>query len=50
LCNHKQFEYEEETTLDFYNDQYEYEGGECEEEDDDESESDSDYDIENLKY
>jgi hypothetical protein len=48
LCNRKQFEYAEETTLDFYYDQYDYEGDECEEEDDDdESESDSDYDIEN---
>jgi hypothetical protein len=41
LCNRKQFEYAEETTLDFYYDQYDYEGDECEEEDDDdESESD----------
>ncbi len=32
LCNRKQFEYEEETTLDFYYDQYDYEGDECEEE------------------
>jgi hypothetical protein len=30
LCNRKQFEYAEETTLDFYYDQYDYEGDECE--------------------
>lgn len=41
LCNQKQFEHAEETTLDFYHDQYDYES--------DEPESGSDYDIENDK-
>jgi hypothetical protein len=47
LCNRKQFEYEEETTLDFYYDQDDYDGDECEEKEGDESENDSDYDIDN---
>jgi hypothetical protein len=47
LCNRKQFEYEEETTLDFYYDQHDNDGDETEEEEDSESESGSDYEVEN---
>ena len=39
LSNHKQFEYAEETAIDFYFDLYDYECDECEESDGDGSES-----------
>lgn len=43
LCNRKQFEHQEETTLDFY---YDEDDGETEEEDNDNIENDTDYEFE----
>lgn len=46
LCDRKQFEYNEETTLDFYYDEHSSDDGETEEEERDKIENDSDYEPE----
>ena len=45
LCNRKQFEYNRDTTLDFYYGEHHSDDGESEEEETDKIESDSDYET-----
>jgi hypothetical protein len=46
LCDRKRFEYEEETTLDFYYDEHDNDDNETEVEESDEIKNDTDYEIE----